>query len=82
MPPKYHESSAMASRRFTAMAVLAFLVIGALLFALVDGHQTDVADEPESCRRKPQIARVRSRSVVKYCLAFKRSCRSERMPIV
>jgi hypothetical protein len=48
MPPKYHESSAMASRRFTAMAVLAFLVIGALLFALVDGHQTDVADEPES----------------------------------
>jgi len=46
MPPKYHESSAMTSRRFTTMAVLAFLVIGALLLALVDGHRIDVADEP------------------------------------
>ena len=46
MPPKYYQPSSNASRRLTAMSVLAFLAIGVILFALVDRHQTDVADEP------------------------------------
>jgi hypothetical protein len=46
MPPKYYPPSSKASRRLTAMAVLAFLAIGTILFALADRHQTDVASAP------------------------------------
>jgi hypothetical protein len=48
MPPKYYQPSSMAPRRFTAIAVLTFLVIGTLLFTLADRQQADVAHEPRS----------------------------------